>query len=184
MLLIIAVTMVAPFKTEDSRNEPDNEDLLIEFRILTMLLALVTAMNNKGQSMVDWHKKKKADKREAVDNRVPQAIACLLVRDFEVVAAMSQPTLPQAISILSVDDPEHFGDDEDMTEHVEVTMGRGFATVANPDHRDHARYFGDEKGKKSIVIPKKQKVLLAPAGTSRWDTISMLGVLEIIDNIK
>jgi hypothetical protein len=174
------LTMAAPFKTEDTRNQlDDNEDLLIEFRTLTMLLSLVATMNNKGQSTVDWHKKNEVGTRKEVDNRVPHAIACLLVRDIEVVAAMSQPTLPQAISIVSVDGPEHFGDEE---EHVEVMDGT-FAAVANPDHRDRARYFGDKKGEQGKAIHEKQQIHLAPAGTSRWDTISMLGALEIIDNI-
>jgi hypothetical protein len=118
-----------------------------EFRTLTMLLTLVTGLNNQyGHPML---LKSFAERYEGAFERTRSnysialnAVAAILVRNYEVIAAHNdQVPSPvnsplkhlESIDVLTVHDEDWR--DEDL-EELQHTLSTNFATFANTDHKD------------------------------------------------
>lgn len=155
------------------------EDLRKEFRNITSLLAVTTAINNRGVSILPYKKIYDEPYQTLLDTNLPtpilvtQAIAILNVRKHEVVATIVcdpniKPTSVKRTN--STFNPETtlqifaYAEQRDWEDIKFESFLPTFTTFANPENDDE--YFGDLDN--TTPMPH---CTLVPPGTSHWELI-------------
>src|ERR1700722_125570 len=168
------------YSKHESGTTTISESPHIQFRLVTMLLTLVTAVNNRGHSTLQKQPPSHEEEgycapletSQPYSNIVTNAIATILVRNTEVVAAVTDnKTSPSAVQTLGhLEQPPSIWrvfalqEDRDLNDPIVTPQDQlppaGFVTLANPILLDD--YFTNTPDKLFLAVK---------AGQSHWPSI-------------
>ena len=159
-----------------------NEDLLSRFNTLIMLLTLVTAINNDGHPTLHDHDSTRAQ-QEDVDrctrNSILNAVAALLVQDYDIVAIAShglpkctQPDEPQQDQGPRVPYPATHEADNLFHATKPNQSSLELTVVANPKNLDD--YFDHADSLDKCVMVGRGTSYITIAKSGEWDNIVSL----------